>query len=391
MNNTPESLRSQFLLDPDIVFLNHGSFGACPKPIFEKYQEWQRVLEARPVKFQTEELFAHLETSRRALGEYINCDKDDLVYFPNPTHAVSNMIPSLNLNEGDEVLTTDQEYGACDRAWVYHAEKSGFKYIRSEIPLPVTSVEQFCQSFWAKATLQTRYVFISHITSPTALIFPIEKIVKEAKSRGIKTIIDGAHVPGHIPLDIRAMDPDYYTGACHKWLCCPKGVSFLYVKKELQDTIEPLVFSWGWGEEYKEFTASTQLHSQSRFVNSFQWQGTRDMSAFLTVPESIEFQDQYDWDSVRSRCRQMILNARNRITDLTGLPKLCPDDWLGQMATILFPMDDTSALKDRLYDDHRIEIPTMAHGEYTALRISVQGYNSQADVDHLISTLENFL
>ena len=360
MNNTSKSLRPQFLLDPDIVFLNHGSFGACPKPVFDEYQEWQRKLETRPVKFQAEEVFTHLENSRRALGEYINCDKDDLVYFPNPTHAVSNLIPCLNLNERDEVLTTDQEYGACDRAWVYYAEKSGFKYIKSEIPLPITSVEEFCQSFWAKATSRTRYVFVSHITSPTALIFPIEKIVKEAKARGIKTIIDGAHVPGHIPLDIKAMDPDYYTGACHKWLCCPKGVSFLYVRKELQNAMRPLVFSWGWGKEYNEFNASTQLHSESRYVNIFQWQGTRDMSAFLTVPAAIKFQSQHDWDLVRSRCRGMVLDARNRITKLTGLPQLCPDDWLGQMATILFPIADTVAFKEQLYDDHQIEIPTLA-------------------------------
>ena len=384
-------MRPQFLLDPDIVFLNHGSFGACPKPIFDEYQEWQRKLETRPVKFQAEEVFTHLENSRRALGEYINCDKDDLVYFPNPTHAVSNLIPSLNLSERDEVLTTDQEYGACDRAWVYYSEKSGFKYINSEIPLPIMSIEESCQRFWSKATPQTKYVYLSHITSSTALILPIDKIVKEAKVRGIKTIIDGAHVPGHIPLDIKAMDPDYYTGACHKWLCCPKGVSFLYVRKELQDRMQPLVFSWGWGEEYDEFKASTQLHSESRFVNIFQWQGTRDMSAFLTVPASIEFQNQYDWDSVRSRCREMVLDTRNRITELTRLPQLCPDDWLGQMATILFPMDDTVAFKERLYDDHQIEIPTMAHEGHTAFRISIQGYNSEADVDHLIRTLKSFI
>ena len=391
MNNTPKSLRPQFLLDPDIVFLNHGSFGACPKPIFDEYQEWQRKLETRPVKFQAEEVFTHLENSRRALGEYINCDKDDLVYFPNPTHAVSNLIPSLNLSERDEVLTTDQEYGACDRACVYYAEKSGFKYIKSEIPLPIMSIEESCQRFWSKATPQTKYVYLSHITSSTALILPIDKIVKEAKVRGIKTIIDGAHVPGHIPLDIKAMDPDYYTGACHKCLCCPKGGSFLYVRKELQDRMQPLVFSWGWGEEYDEFKASPQLHSESRFVNIFQWQGTRDMSAFLTVPASIEFQNQYDWDSVRSRCGEMVLEARNRITELTGLPQLCPDDWLGQMATILFPMDDTVAFKDRLYDDHQFEIPTMAHEGHTAFRISIQGYNSEADVDHLIRTLKNLI
>ena len=391
MNNTPKLLRPQFLLDPDIVFLNHGSFGACPKPIFDEYQRWQRKLETRPVKFQTEEVFTDLQNSRRTLGEYINCDKDDLAYFPNPTHAVSNLIPSLNLNERDEVLTTDQEYGACDRAWVYYAQKSGFKYIKSEIPLPITSVEEFCQRFWSKATPQTKYVYLSHITSSTALILPIDKIVKEAKVRRIKTIIDGAHVPGHIPLDIKAMDPDYYTGACHKWLCCPKGVSFLFVRKELQEEMQPLVFSWGWGEKYNEFKASTQLHSESRFVNIFQWQGTRDMSAFLTVPAAIQFQEDYDWDSVRERCQRMIIDTRNQITALTDLPKICPDDWLGQMTTILFPMDDPKQFKNMLYDQYNIEIPVLTDQLHPMIRVSYQGYNSDTDADYLIETLKKLI
>ena len=149
------------------------------------------------------------------------------------------------------------------------------------------------------------------------MILPIPEIVAEAKKRGIQTIIDGAHVPAHIPLDIRDLDPDYYVGACHKWLCCPKGVSFLYVKKQHQAEIQPQIMSWGWGEEYEEFKSTTQLYSDSRFVNIFQWQGTRDMSAFLTVPAAIQFQEDYDWDSVRARCQRMIIDTRDQITALT--------------------------------------------------------------------------
>ena len=183
------------------------------------------------------------------------------------------------------------------------------------------------------------------------MILPIPEIVLEAKSRGIKTIIDGAHVPAHIDLNIKDLDPDYYVGACHKWLCCPKGVSFLYVKKDQQKNIQPQIMSWGWGEEYDEFKGSTQLKSESRFVNIFQWQGTRDMSAFLTVPKAIEFQEEYDWSLVRDRCKRMIVDARNQITKITNLPKICPDNWLGQMATILFPTDDVNQLKNTLYND----------------------------------------
>ena len=223
------------------------------------------------------------------------------------------------------------------------------------------------------------------------MILPIPEIVLEAKSRGIKTIIDGAHVPAHIDLDINNLDPDYYVGACHKWLCCPKGVSFLYVKKDQQENIQPQIMSWGWGEEYEEFKDSTQLKSSSRFINIFQWQGTRDMSAFLTVPKAIEFQEKYDWDSVRNRCKKMIIDARNQISTVTNLPKICPDDWLGQMASFLFPADDVAELKKSLYNDYQIEIPAMSYNGYSALRISIQGYNSEDEVDYLVETLKKFI
>lgn len=391
MLNEPKSLRHLFQLDPDITFLNHGSFGSCPIPVFENYQYWQRKLETRPIKFLAEEVYDHLETSRQALGGYINCDKDDLVYVPNPTHAVANIIPNLDLGPGDEVLTTNLEYGACDRAWTYDSQQRGYIYVKSEVNFPVVDKTFFCQKFWHDATEHTKYVFISHITSQSGLILPIPEIVAEAKNRGIGTIIDGAHAPAHISLDITDLDPDYYTGACHKWLCAPKGSSFLYVKKEHQEGMQPLIISWGWGEENEAFKATTQHHSESRFINIFQWQGTQDMSAFLTVPSAIEFQEIYAWKSVRSRCRKMVLDARNRITDLTGLPKICPDDWLGQMTTVRFPMEDPKAFKKILYDDYKIEIPVNSDGNNTAIRVSINGYNSQADVDRLIDVLKKLL
>jgi isopenicillin-N epimerase len=223
------------------------------------------------------------------------------------------------------------------------------------------------------------------------MILPIPEIVAEAKKRGIQTIIDGAHVPGHISLDIKELDPDYYTGALHKWLCCPKGVSFLYVKQDHQDGIQPLVKSWGWGEEIPEFKASTQLHSPSRFINIFQWQGTRDMSAFFTIPEAIQFQDDHDWGDIRKRSYATVKNIRNEVTAMTGLPKLCPDDWLGQMATILFPMDDVAKFKQMLYNDYKIEMPTMAPNGQSGFRVSINGYNTDEDVDHLLKTLKGLL
>ena len=391
MKNDPENLKSLFQLDPDITFLNHGSYGACPRPVFEDYQKWQVMIEQHPVKFMQDDIYQYLDESRSSLGNYINCNKNDLIYVPNPTHAVANIIKNVNLDIGDEVLSTDLEYGSCDRMWFYEAQQKGFIYNRSKVSLPIIDNETFCNDFWRNATEKTKYIFISQITSSTGMILPIPEIVLEAKSRGIKTIIDGAHVPAHIDLDINDLDPDYYVGACHKWLCCPKGVSFLYVKKDQQENIQPQIMSWGWGEEYEEFKDSTQLKSSSRFINIFQWQGTRDMSAFLTVPKAIEFQEKYDWDSVRNRCKKMIIDARNQISTVTNLPKICPDDWLGQMASFLFPADDVAELKKTLYNDYQIEIPAMSYNGYSALRISIQGYNSEDEVDYLVETLKKFI
>jgi isopenicillin-N epimerase len=338
-----------------------------------------------------EDVYKLLEISRESLSHYVNCDKDDLIFVTNPTQAVGTVIHNILINSNDEVLSTNLEYGSCDRMWTYDADQKGYKYIQAEINLPIEDKETFLNQFWSYASDQTKYVFISQITSTTGMILPIPEIVAEAKKRGIKTIIDGAHVPAHIPLDIKELDPDYYTGALHKWLCCPKGSSFLYVKKEKQDGIQPMLKSWGWGEEYEKFKSSVQLHSPSRFINVFQWQGTRDMSTFFTVPEAIQFQEEHDWDSVRSRSINMVIEARNRINEITKLPKICPDNWLGQMATILFPIDDTVAFKKTLYNDYQIEMPVMRHIEHTAFRISIQGYNTQADIDHLINALEELI
>ena len=391
MKNDSQSLRPLFQLDPEITFLNHGSYGACSKPVFEAYQSYQKDLELHPIQFMQEKVYELLERSRAALGAYINCDKEDIIYVPNPTHAVGTVIHNVVLEPGEEVLSTNLEYGSCDRMWTYDAEQRGYKYIQAEINLPIEDKEIFLNEFWSFANDQTKYVFISQITSTTGMILPIPEIVVEAKKRGIKTIIDGAHVPAHISLNIKELDPDYYTGALHKWLCCPKGISFLYVNKEYQGGIQPMVKSWGWGEEYEEFKSSTQLHSSSRFINVFQWQGTKDMSVFFTVPEAIQFQKEHDWDSVRSRCFNMVIEARNRITEITKLPKICPDNWLGQMATILFPIEDTVAFKKTLYNDYQIEMPVMTHKEHTAFRISIQGYNSEKDIDHLINSLEELI
>ncbi|MBT4828046.1 MAG: aminotransferase class V-fold PLP-dependent enzyme, partial [Candidatus Marinimicrobia bacterium] len=228
-------MKGWFLLDPDITFLNHGSYGACSKPVFKEYQDWQQKLENQPVQFMTNQVYSAMEKSRESMSQFVECDEEELVFFQNPTTAVTNVIYNLDLKPGDEVLMSNHEYGALVRAWKMWGEKTGVNIIQQDISMPLTTKKNFIENFWTGVTDQTKVIFLSHITSSTALIFPIEKIIKLAKEQNILTIIDGAHVPAHIPLNIHELGCDFYTGACHKWLCAPKGSSFLFVKKEHQD------------------------------------------------------------------------------------------------------------------------------------------------------------
>lgn len=375
---------NQFSLDPDIHFLNHGSFGACPKPVFETLIDWQRQLESRPVEMLDRRMAHEMKQSRSALADFLGCPADDLVYFTNPTTAINMVARSLKLNPGDEILTSDHEYGAMDRTWNFIAQKTGARYLAQPIPVPVTDHEAFVESFWEGVTPRTRVIFLSHITSQTALIFPISEICRKAREAGILTIIDGAHAPGQIPVDLTAIAADVYTGACHKWLCAPKGTAFLYASKDVQAWLEPLVVSWGYQAENP---------SDSQFIDHHEWQGTRDISAFLTVPAAIRFQKECEWDEVRATCHEQVIEARTRLHRLTGLPKICPDgpEWLGQMAAVPLPELDVKRLGKRLFDEFRVEVPVYRWQGQPYLRVSVQGYTTQQDLDALEAGLAALL
>jgi len=228
-------MKSQFLLDKNITFLNHGSFGACPKPIFEEYQRSQLELETEPVYFIQKKAAGYLKTARESLSKYVGCKSVDLFFTPNPTFAINTIMRSLHLESGDEILSTNHEYGAMDRTWNFYCKKSGAKYIRLNISLPVVSKEKILEEFWSGYTSKTKIVFLNQISSCTALIFPVKEICDKARELGLITIIDGAHVPGQMDLDITDLNPDFYTGTLHKWMLAPKGSSFLYVKKYFQE------------------------------------------------------------------------------------------------------------------------------------------------------------
>jgi isopenicillin-N epimerase len=369
-------LRAEFLLDPTVTFLNHGSFGACPRTVFERYQQWQLELE-RPVLFLARRLGELLAEARAELGAYVGADPDDLVFLPNATAGVNVAARAIGLESGDEVLSTDLEYGALDLTWEQVCRDLGARYVRTPIALPVESAAEIVDTVWSGVGPKTRVLFLSHHTSGTALTLPVEELCRRAQERGIQTIVDGAHAPGHVPVDLRALGVDYYAGNCHKWLCAPKGAGFLYVRRELQRDVHPLVIGWGYGGD------------EPSFVSRHERQGTRDPSAYLTVPAAIAWQRTSGWDAVRERCHELARRARNEL----GLEPIAPDsaDFFRQMVTLRLPDDAPADLKERLYDEHRIEIPTLRHDGGMLIRASFQGYNDAEDLERLRRALAALL
>lgn len=375
-----ENLKELFLLDPSVAFFNHGSFGACPKPVFEDYQRWQRELEWQPVEFLGRRREKLINEARSRLADYLHTPVDNLIFVVNATQGVNTVARSLNLKPGDEILTTNHEYGAINKTWQFVCGKTGAKLVEHHIALPVTSHEAFVEAFWADVTPRTRAISISHITSPTALIFPIAEICRRAREAGIFTVIDGAHAPGHIPLDMEAIGADFYSGNCHKWLSAPKGAGFLCVRQEHHAIIDPLVISHGWVPE-------------GTFASRNEWQGTRDIAAFLAVPAAIEFQRQHNWDAVRAHCHDMAVDLHNRINALTGLAPIATDLdlWFAQMIAIPMPRDRMREIYERLYDDYHIVTAGGAIDGENFLRVSIQGYNTQAECDRLYNALTELL
>ncbi len=380
MNN----ITSQFLLDPNITFLNFGSFGASPKTVFDDYQKWQRELEFSPVQFITVNGIKYLQKTREALGKYIGCHADDVVMVTNPSYAVNIIAKSLKLQAGDEVLATNLGYGACDRTWKYYCNKAGAKYVQQKINLPIVNKESFLQDFFAGVNEKTKLIFVDHITSATGLILPVQEICDYANKKGILIFIDGAHAPGQIDVNLQTLSADMYTGACHKWMMTAKGSSFLYVKKSLQNLFDPLVVSWGYDALYP---------SHSQFLDYHQMQGTRDFSAFLTIPVAIQFMQENNWKAVRAGCNDIVMRNAKRFCDLLSTKPISPitKDFIGQMFSIPINSNDPLALKALLFNKYKIEVPVMPHNDLLFIRYSIQAFNTQADLDVLYKAMEDIL
>ena len=382
-----DSLRSEYLLDPQVVFLNHGSFGACPRVVFETYQDWQRQLESNPVKFLGQRLPPLLTEARTRLAAYLGAEPGEVVFFTNPTTAFSMAVRSLKLHPGDEILTSQYEYPSMESAMTFVTLSSGARVVHQPTPLPISSSAEFIEAFWAGVTERTRVIVLSHIAAFAAFILPLEEICRRARAAGIITIIDGAHAPSQLPLDMHKIGADVYIGACHKWLSAPKGSAFLYADPSVQGWLEPLVIGGAWPRP------DQPPDGRSWLVYYNEGQGTRDPSAFLSVPAAIDFQIAHDWDNVRARCHALASDTHRRIRQLTGLAPLYPDssEFYSQMTSVVLPhWMDLSIFGRILSEEYRIIAPIIPVLDQHVLRFSIQAYNDQSDADALVQAFAQY-
>ncbi|MDJ0800576.1 MAG: aminotransferase class V-fold PLP-dependent enzyme [Calothrix sp. MO_167.B12] len=380
-------IRNLWSLDPNVTFLNHGSFGACPKAVLSFQQQLRAKLEAEPVRFFTREWEPLIDDSRNQLAAFVGADRQDLVFVPNATTGVNAVLRSLHFSAGDELLTINHEYNACRNALDFIASRSGARVVVAKIPFPLDSPEQIIAAVLERISAKTKLVLLDHITSHTGLILPIPELVKELQVRGVDILIDGAHAPGMIPLNLPEIGATYYIGNCHKWLCAPKGAAFLYVRRDKQSEIRPLTISHG---------ANSPRTDKSSFQLEFDWMGAGDPTAYICVAEAIKFMGSLlpgGWDELRHRNHKLVLQGRELLCDALKVLPPCPEDMIGSMAVIPMPESwenrDFASVRDELLDNFDIEVPIIPWQEQPRLlmRISAQIYNSIEEYEYLAKSL----
>src|SRR5262245_45137109 len=345
-------------LDPDVVFLNHGSFGACPSEVLRHQQALRDRMEAGPVRFLSRQLDDLLDAARAALGPFVGADPDDLGLVANATTGVNAVLRSLRFAAGDELLTTDHAYNACRNTLNFVAERWGVTVVVATVPFPLVSADEVVAAVLAKVTPRTRLTMLDQDTSPTALVQPIERLIAELGRGGVETLVDGAHAPGMVPLDLRTVGATYYSGNCHKWICAPKGSAFLWVRRDRHADVHPVTISHG---------ANAVRPGRSRFRLEFDWTGTCDPTAWMTVPKAIDYIGSLrpgGGRAVMAHNRALALEARRLVCPAAGTSPACPEEMIGSLASIVRPDGVTSEImwrrpdpiQVRLYDEWSIEV-----------------------------------
>ncbi|MBT3252693.1 MAG: aminotransferase class V-fold PLP-dependent enzyme [Candidatus Marinimicrobia bacterium] len=381
------NIRSEFLLDPDTHYLNHGSFGACPREVFEDYQNWQRILEKNPIDYYTRQLkglfgkeaSGPLEKARTDLAQFVNADAEGMIFTPNVTVALNAIANSIELNANDEVLTTDHEYGTILATWARKCLQNDAVLTEMKVDLPVATKAEFVDYFWKHVTPRTKVILMSHITSATALVLPVREICRRARKAGIITVIDGAHAVGQIDLDVEGINADFYTSNCHKWMLTPKGTAFLHVHATQREAFEPLVISWA------------EINQPSFSLRHEMW-GTRDMAAFLSIPAAIKFRKKHEWETRNFEAQKLLHDYRDRFSDTFGRKTICDHTWLAQIASVLLPEKIKAGdLWRYLWEEYRIEAMITGWRDEIILRLSFNAYNTRDELDLLLSAIQKFI
>jgi len=401
----PAAPPSLWRLDPKIVFLNHGSFGACPRAVLRRQSEFRERLEEEPVRFMLRELEPLVDAVRSVLARFTGAPASDIAFVPNATSGVNTVLRSLSARAGDEWLVTDHEYNACRNALDFAASRGGAKVVVARVPFPLASEDQVVEAILEKATPRTRLALIDHVTSQTGLVLPIARLVRELETRGIRTLVDGAHAPGMVPLKLKKLGASFYTGNCHKWICAPKGAAFLYVRPDCQSEVRPLTISHG---------ANSPRTDRSRFLLEFGWTGTADPSAILSVPAALEFMGKLldgGWPALMKRNRELALAAQAVLCQALEIAIPCPSSMIGSLAAFPLPLPRRSRrgrptggrtagapagideLQDRLFFESKIEVPVNPWPKLPErlLRVSAQAYNSLPQYERLAEALKRHL
>jgi len=392
----PSPFADRWLLDSEVVFLNHGSYGATPKAVLDEQTRIRRRIETEPLRFFDRHYLDELDLARGELARFLGADESNLAFVCNATTGVNTVLNALHLEPGDELLVTDHEYNACRNALTKVAVAAGAAVVVAPVPFPLTGEDEVVDSIVRHVTGRTRLLLVDHVTSQTGMVLPVRRLVVETAARGVDVLVDGAHAPGMLELDLESLGASFYTGNCHKWMCAPKGAGFLHVREDHHDLVRPLVISHG---------ANASATHRSRFHLEHDWTGTRDPSAWLTVPAAIREMDRMldgGWDELRRSNRRLALEGRRILCDALETDEPCPEAMIGSLASLLLPDGNASesedpfsidSLQNRLFDEWRIEVPVIGWPAppQRLIRISSQLYNSREQYAYLARALKDSL